>query len=105
MWEILRNEKIAGFKFRRQYSIYSYIVDFFCTKLRLAIEIDGEIHDTQDAKKHDLERQQLIENLGIKFIRFKNEEVFKNIENVKENLYQMIEIQKNVKQKETKECN
>ncbi|MBN2402192.1 MAG: DUF559 domain-containing protein [Spirochaetes bacterium] len=74
---MLRNRKFLNYKFRRQHVIEGFVVDFYCQKLRLAIEIDGKVHDRQ--KEYDEIRQQLIEERGIKFIRITNEEVNKDI--------------------------
>ena len=64
-------------RFLRQFSIEYYVLDFYCPRLRLAIEIDGDSHFiNQDAIDYDKERQTYIENLGIEFLRFRNEEVF-----------------------------
>lgn len=48
VWRYLRNREMLGYKFRRQYSIDNYIIDFYCPRLQLAFEIDGEIHDDPD---------------------------------------------------------
>jgi len=70
IWEELRNKKFFNLKFKRQYLIEGYIVDFYCSELKLVIEIDGPIHLKQI--KEDRLRQKDIEEIGIKFIRFKN---------------------------------
>ena len=80
MWKELRNRKFLNLKFRRQYLVEGYIVDFYCSKLKLAIEIDGLIHSRQIKK--DQQRQKDIEEKGVKFIRFKNKEVEYNLEEV-----------------------
>ena len=63
------------FKVIRQKIIDNYIVDFYCTKLSLVIEIDGSVHDSKDAQEYDEERTQILENYNLKVIRFRNEEV------------------------------
>ncbi len=80
LWKELRGKQIAGYKFRQQHLIDDYIVDFVCLKKKLIIEVDGEIHNFQEEK--DLKRTKILENLGYKVIRFKNEEVIGDIENV-----------------------
>ncbi len=65
-------------KFRRQHPIANYVVDFYCHSLKLVIEIDGDVHDKEDVKKKDTEREQFLKNLGLTVLRFKNEEVYKN---------------------------
>jgi very-short-patch-repair endonuclease len=73
VWEILRNRKFMNLKFRRQHVIEGFVVDFYCHELRLAIEIDGAVHNKQ--KDYDELRQMLIEDEGIRFIRVTNDEV------------------------------
>lgn len=63
-------------KFRRQHPISNYIVDFYSHKLKLVIEIDGDIHDLEEVKRNDEEREQVLKSLGLHIIRFKNEEVY-----------------------------
>jgi very-short-patch-repair endonuclease len=82
LWQFLRNHKILGFKFRRQYGIDAYVVDFYCPKLKLAIEIDGEIHRLEGMKLSDAKRQVYIEQFEISFLRFTNDEVLYKIEDV-----------------------
>jgi very-short-patch-repair endonuclease len=78
VWGFLRNRQMKGLKFRRQYSVGNYVIDFYCPKLKLAVEIDGNIHDLPEQKGYDIKRQQYIEQFGIKFIRIRNEELFGN---------------------------
>ncbi len=82
LWVKLKNKKINGFKFRRQYSINRYVVDFYCPMLKLAIEIDGNYHNTAETKNYDKLRQNFIENYGIKFLRFSNSDITENLEGV-----------------------
>ena len=60
LWEKLKDNKLKGFKFRRQHPIHIYIVDFYCHKLKLIIEIDGGYHDSKDQKLLDAERSELL---------------------------------------------
>ncbi len=69
-------------KFRRQHPIANYIVDFYCHSLKLVIELDGGIHDNEDAKKLDELRERHLTELGLRVIRFKNEEVYKEMDKV-----------------------
>jgi len=82
LWTSLKNRQVNGKRFRRQYSIGSYIVDFYCVSERLVIEVDGEIHFTEEAKKYDNYRTQIIESLGIRVLRVKNEDVLYNTDGV-----------------------
>lgn len=72
LWERLRNKKL-GIKFRRQFGVDYYVVDFYAPKIRLAIEIDGPIH--RNRAEYDGLRQEEIQGLGITFLRFTAEEV------------------------------
>jgi cyclase len=69
-----------GFKFRHQHPLGVYIDDFYCHKARLVIELDGSIDENGEVKINDDIRQKNIEEVGIKVIRFTNEEIFKDIE-------------------------
>lgn len=71
-----------GYQFMRQKPILNYIVDFFCSKLQLVIEIDGDSHNHEDASKADENRQDEIEKLGIRFLRFDDLDVKHNMPNV-----------------------
>ncbi len=69
-------------KFRRQHSIGGFIVDFYCPEKRLAIELDGDVHEEKKQATYDKARQKTIEALGIKVLRFTNEDVIQNVEDV-----------------------
>ena len=77
VWMFLRKNQMKV-RFLRQYSVDNYVIDFYCPQLKLAVEIDGDIHDLPEQKEYDIERQKHIEQFGIKFIRIKNEELFGN---------------------------
>ena len=79
LWTFLKQKQCEGLKFRRQCSIGRYVVDIYCPSLRLAIEIDGQYHDNPDMTAYDKKRQNEIETLGVKVLRFKNEDVYTNI--------------------------
>ena len=82
LWDFLRL-KPEGFKFRRQHPFSRYILDFYCHRAALAIEIDGEYYQLPKQKKLDITRTKGIEDLGIKEIRFTNAEVINQFEKVK----------------------
>lgn len=86
IWQCLRNRNFLNLKFRRQYSVGVYVVDFYCPSLRLAIEIDGDSHFTEQAKIYDKHREEYIKQFNIKFIRFTNDDVFNNLEGVLKHL-------------------
>lgn len=77
-WMVLRNRSLLDCKFRRQYSVDRYVIDFFSPELKLAIELDGSVHDSAEQKARDEVRQKFLENLGITFLRFRNEVFINN---------------------------
>lgn len=77
-WMVLRNRSSFGYKFRRQFSVDRYVIDFYSPELKLAIELDGSVHNEPDQKLYDIERQKFLEGLGITFLRFTNEEFVDN---------------------------
>ncbi len=81
LWEELRNNKL-GVKFRRQYSVLGYVTDFYCSKYKLAIEVDGSIH--KNRIKYDEFRKKSMDLLGIKTIRFWGSQVRSDIKSVLE---------------------
>ena len=81
-WENERNRKFRGLKFRRQQLIDGFIVDFYCDTLRLCIEIDGEIQDTEEANKYDNERNRALKLRGLSMMRFRNNEILEDIKGV-----------------------
>jgi phosphoribosylformylglycinamidine synthase len=74
LWQHLRNRQVNGAKFRRQYAMEYFIVDFVCLERRLIVEVDGPVHDQQP--EYDAERQGILELKGFRVLRFTNEEVF-----------------------------
>ena len=78
-YKFLRSQPIH---FYRQKPIGNFIVDFYCPKLKLVIEIDGGIHFTDKQKKYDKERTKVLETYGLNVIRFTNNEVLKNFDGV-----------------------
>lgn len=83
LWNRLKHNKI-GYKFRRQQEIDNYVVDNYCPKLKLAIEVDGKTHDFLDQIPYDKQRQEHIESLGITLKRFCSEDIFEDIDCVVE---------------------
>ena len=79
LWQHLRRNQLAGFHFRRQHPIVRHIVDFYCAEARLVVEVDGAIHDRPGQDEYDIERQGVLETLGLRVIRFKNDEVTQRI--------------------------
>ncbi len=82
LWSSLKNSNLDGRKFRRQHSIYNYILDFYCDAERLGVELDGEFHTYDLTRENDAERTHYLKQLGIKVIRFENFLVFQELEYV-----------------------
>ena len=82
LWQELRKNKLGKFYFRRQHPISRYIVDFYCHELRLVIEADGSIHNLKEHQERDKNRTFELENLGLKVIRYNNNEIAQNIRKV-----------------------
>jgi very-short-patch-repair endonuclease len=82
LWNELKNDKLWGFDFDRQRCIDNYIVDFYCKDLCLAIEIDGMYHNYEEVVLKDAFRQDKLENLGVRFLRFSEAEMKKDMQNV-----------------------
>ena len=76
LWQELRANKL-GVHFRRQQVIAGFIVDFYCHKAALVIEVDGDIHDLQ--QEEDARREKVLREMRLRVVRFRNEEVVKNL--------------------------
>lgn len=85
-WTRVRKKQFMGLKFWRQYGIGPYIVDFYCPKIRLAIELDGDLHFLAGAPEYDRERQCYIESFDIRVIRFLNSDIRDNLDGVLQTL-------------------
>ena len=94
LWNLLKSRNIEGKKFRRQYSIGSYIVDFFCPSEKLIIELDGEPHGEYQRIQKDAVRDKYIESLGFFVIRFENKVVFQDPEFIKNEIRKFINKEK-----------
>ena len=75
LWQHLKGKQMDGYDFDRQKPIDEYIVDFYCKRLKLAIEVDGSSHDCEASQIQDGYRQSRLESLGVSFLRFQNSEV------------------------------
>ncbi len=82
LWSQLKEKGLVGHKFRRQYSVEKFVLDFYSPKLKLAIEVDGDSHFVEGSHERDRERQKIIETFGITFLRFTNKEINENIDGV-----------------------
>lgn len=85
LWEYLRGKNL-WFKFNRQHIVGDYIVDFICLERALVIEVDGGYHSEYEQMQRDESRTEHLENMGLRVIRFSNEEVLTDIEGVLDNI-------------------
>ena len=92
LWKYLKDKQLCGLDFHRQKPIDEFIVDFFCPELMLAIEIDGLSHIGKE--EYDMERQNKLEKLGVRFLRFKDEDVFYNCDFVMREIEKWIAVNK-----------
>ena len=79
LWSLIKNRQVENLKFRRQFSIGNYILDFYCPELKLCIELDGDYH--YNSQKHEMDKNRdsrLYEELSIKTLRFENHIVVDN---------------------------
>ena len=91
LWSKLKGKQL-GYKFRRQHGIGRYIVDFYCPKLRLIVEVDGDVHALENNIIKDKERQNFLESLNFKVKRYTNNDVLKNLRGVLEDLIATMEM-------------
>lgn len=91
LWYQLRNNRFYSYNFKRQHSVGNFIVDFYCPLKKLAIELDGSQH--LDNVEYDKERTNFLESLGIKVIRFWNNEVNENLYGVLLKIKEQLETQ------------
>lgn len=82
LWKHLKSRQFENRRFTRQHSIGNFIVDFYCAKEKLIIELDGEVHNTAEAQEYDKQRTLYLENLDYKVLRFENKMVFDCLESV-----------------------
>lgn len=82
LWEALKEKKLSGLKFYRQMPIDRFIVDFYCPRLKLVVELDGGIHDDPDQYEYDCLREQMLRERELRIIRFRNEEVISDLHDV-----------------------
>ena len=82
LWQYLKSKKMMGYDFHRQKPIDNFILDFFCNKLKLAIELDGYTHTFEEIAEKDAVKQEKLKELGITVLRFCDEDVMKNTDGV-----------------------
>jgi len=90
LWSLLRGNRL-GVKFRRQVPYGPYILDFYCVKARLVIELDGSQHYTPEGRRRDARRDAYLRSDGLEVLRFLNEEVFVNEEGVEQVIFERVQ--------------
>jgi very-short-patch-repair endonuclease len=95
-WQYVRNRRMCGYKFRRQHPVGNFIVDFYCHRLRLIVEIDGNIHSVSSVQNHDPERENKLKEMGLSILRFSNQDVFHNPVFIELTIIEFIETRKSM---------
>lgn len=93
LWNKLKAKQFLGYKFRRQHPISRYVADFYCHRLKLIIEVDGEYHNEKNQIIKDKERTEDLNFQGMKILRFTNQDVINNMDSVVLKIKDYIEIQ------------
>ena len=96
IWKSISKKQLLGLKFRRQHPIGNYIADFYCHERKLVIEIDGKYHENKYQKMHDNYRDSEMERFGINIIRFKNDEIFNELEKVLHKIQKIISLNNHI---------
>lgn len=82
MWQLLRHRRLHGFKFRRQFPIATFVVDFCCYDLRLIVELDGDVHEEPTQALHDINRDAFLRARGYGILRIPNHRLFHDPEGI-----------------------
>jgi len=90
LWSKARRKQLKGFQFYRQRIIGNYIVDFYCPKANLIIELDGGHHYTEESIKEDSRRDDYLKEQGYRVLRFSDRELFENLKGVLERIYEIL---------------
>jgi len=90
LWELIRKKETLGYRFRRQHPLGNYILDFYNHKLKLCVEIDGIYHNLDEQQEKDIEREEFLKYNGIRTVRFTNEQVLSQTQEVLSNLRRII---------------
>jgi len=87
LWHYIRNKNLGGYRFRRQHPLGKYIVDFACIARKIAVEVDGATHGEAHEIIYDARRTAYLEKQGWRVVRYGNEDIYKNIDDVLDDLY------------------
>ncbi len=85
-WQLLRNRQLLEFRFRRQHQFGDYVADFYCHEAQLVIECDGSVHETNELWHHDQDRDAYMIAQGLRVLRFTNDRILNETENVLEEI-------------------
>jgi very-short-patch-repair endonuclease len=96
VWAKIRSQQIEKCRFRRQYSISAFVIDFYAPELKLALEIDGDSHFVEGAQAYDYEREAFHKDKGVKILRFTNSQVYENLDGVLEAIAHKIQELRNL---------
>jgi len=88
LWAKLRKKQLKGYQFYRQRIIGNYIVDFYCPKANLIIELDGGQHYTDEGMNKDISRDAYMKQEGYRVLRFSDREIFENLQGITERIYE-----------------
>lgn len=86
LWQHLKGSQLGGYKFRRQAGVGPYVVDFYCPKLRLVVEVDGYSHMNEEAQAYDRKRDAYMKQLGLTVNRYTGVQVWEELDSVKQNI-------------------
>jgi very-short-patch-repair endonuclease len=84
LWSRLKGRQLLGCKFRRQFSVGAFVMDFYSPEIRLAVELDGDSHFREGAREYDQQRTQFIERFGIRIVRVLNSDIYGNLDGILE---------------------
>jgi very-short-patch-repair endonuclease len=87
LWEALRGRRLDGLKFRRQYPVDRWIIDFFCLEKMLGVEVDGSVHEKQEVREHDQCREEFFNQMGIRVLRVSADQIEKNLPSVLQTIH------------------
>jgi very-short-patch-repair endonuclease len=86
LWEALRDRRLEGARFKREHVLGRYIADFYCPVARLVIELDGAVHNTEEAAAYDAVRDEALQARGVRVLRFRNDQVLNHLPDVLETI-------------------
>jgi very-short-patch-repair endonuclease len=91
LWQWLRNRRFSGYKFRRQYPLGDYYLDFFCEEAELNIELDGSQHGFPEQQRRDADRQKFLQSRGIKTLRFWNSRLRRDGQCIRDTIFEELQ--------------